>query len=384
MLDLAAIASPAPSRRAVLRAGAALAALGATAGCGSNPDAVSKPTEGAKGVPDSGQVVVRDGGGAWGDAQRKAFFEPFQKETGIKVVPAPSGGQPQLRAAIVSGKPGMDVADVGGANIGAFEQEGLLQKIDYARWKDPSLREKFAPFKAGDLRVPSIIFAVQLAYDERAVGKPLQSWADFWNTRDFPGKRSLHAGDSPGGAVYEICLLADGVKPDKLYPLDMPRALKKLTQLKPDILKFWASGAESVQLLIDKQVAAVAAWNGRIDTAVTDGAKNVQSNWNQAILQVDYWAIPRGATNVPAAQRFIEFACRPDRQAEFATLISYAPSLPAAYDLIPKERRGVLVTAPEHKDQIVQFDPEFWASKNAEGKTMNDVAGELWQKWLTT
>lgn len=369
------------SRRSILKGGALLGAMSLVAACGNPDQAGSSPGAAGDG---SGQVVVRDGGGAWGDAQRKAFFAPFEKETGIKVIPAPSGGQPQLRAAILSGKPGMDVADVGGGNVGAWEQEGLLQKIDYAKWKDPTLRMQFAPYKASDFRVPSIIFAVQLAFDETVTGGALRSWADFWDTKKYPGKRSMHVGDSPGGGVYEISLLADGVEPGKLYPLDMERALRKLSQLKPDILKFWASGAESVQLLIDKQISAVAAWNGRVDTAVAEGAKNVQSSWEQALLQVDYWAIPRGARNVTAAQRFIEFVIQPKPQAEFAKLITYAPTLPQAYEFIPEARQKLLATAPQYKDKIVLFDPEFWATKNAEGKLMPEVASDMWQKWLTS
>jgi len=185
-----------PSRRAVITAAASLAGL-ATVGSCSNPDTAAKPAGNSAGA--SNQVIVRDGGGTWGAAQRKAFFAPFEKETGVKVVPAPSASQPQLRAAILSGKPGMDVADVGGGNIGAWEQEGLLQKIDYSKWVDPSLKDKFEPFKAGDFRVPSIIFAVQLAYDESVTGRPLNSWSDFWNTQSFPGKRSMRWGMGPEG-----------------------------------------------------------------------------------------------------------------------------------------------------------------------------------------
>jgi len=370
-----------PSRRAVITAAASLAGL-ATVGSCSNPDTAAKPAGNSAGA--SNQVIVRDGGGTWGAAQRKAFFAPFEKETGVKVVPAPSASQPQLRAAILSGKPGMDVADVGGGNIGAWEQEGLLQKIDYSKWVDPSLKDKFEPFKAGDFRVPSIIFAVQLAYDESVTGRPLNSWSDFWNTQSFPGKRSMEVGDGPGGAVYEICLLADGVKPADLYPLDMERALRKLTELRPHILKFWSSGAESVQLLVDKQISVTAAWNGRVDGAVEAGAKNVQSSWEQAVLQVDYWAIPRGANNVEAAQKFIDFACQPERQADFAKLITYAPTVPSAFSFIPEARQKLLATAPDYKDKVVTFSPEFWASKNSDGKFMPEVANTMWQKWLTS
>jgi hypothetical protein len=53
--------------------------------------------------------------------------------------------------------------------------------------------------------------------------KPLESWADVWNVEGFPGRRvsRKHPIDS-----MEQALLADGVAPDKLYPLDADRASK--------------------------------------------------------------------------------------------------------------------------------------------------------------
>ena len=44
--------------------------------------------------------------------------------------------------------------------------------------------------------------------------------------------------------MFEFALMADGVKPDELYPLDLARATKKLETIKDDIV-FWTSGAES-------------------------------------------------------------------------------------------------------------------------------------------
>lgn len=382
-MDFRPVAPARYSRRTMLRAGLAGGLTGLLASC-SNPDDISSPSADSSGRADGDRIVVFDGGGSWGEAQRKAFFQPFQDKTGIEVVPAPGGGdQPRLRSAILAGAPGMDVVNVSGGNVGAWEAEGLMLPIAFDNWANPGLRDQFDPYPASEFRVPSIIFAVQLAYDEAVTGGALTNWSDFWNVAAFPGGRSLKQADSPGGGVYEIALLADGIAPADLYPLDFERALDKLAQLRPAIPKFWTSGAESVQLLIDEQVAAVAAWNGRIDTAVSQGADNVQSSWEQALLQVDFWGIPKGAQNVEGAQRFIEFVAQPERQAAFAELITYAPTLPAAYEFIPLERQAMLATAPEHRNKVVPFSSEFWASRNDEGLLMPEVANRMWQQWLT-
>ena len=56
--------------------------------------------------------------------------------------------------------------------------------------------------------------------------------ADFWNVKDFPGKRSL-----PNFPAYMLpaALMADGVTADKLYPIDLDRAFKRLDKIKKDI-----------------------------------------------------------------------------------------------------------------------------------------------------
>ena len=55
--------------------------------------------------------------------------------------------------------------------------------------------------------------------------------------------------------------MADGVTPADLYPLDLERATAKLDTIKDDIV-FWASGAESQELIGSGEVAMSMIWNG--------------------------------------------------------------------------------------------------------------------------
>ncbi len=58
------------------------------------------------------------------------------------------------------------------------------------------------------------VWSMVMAYDSTKLARAPQSWADFWNVREFPGKRGLRK-----GAKYtlEVALLADGVKAEDLY-----------------------------------------------------------------------------------------------------------------------------------------------------------------------
>lgn len=331
----------------------------------------------------SGTVVVSDGGGSWGAAQKVAYVEPFEALTGIKVVTSPLPPPTKLRAAIKAGAPGYDAVDFSGARVDTFRREGLLQPIDY-RWFDPADRAAFAPVRPQEFAVPAFIYALVLAYDPAKFGdRPPRTWADFWDVKRFPGGRSVgHGTLTVGPATFEVALLADGVPPDKLYPLDWDRAFRSLDRIRPAITKFWQTGAESVQLIVDGQVTMATAWNGRVAEAQAKGAK-IAYSWEQGILQYDAWVVPKGAKNAENAMKFIAFASQGRHQAKFAEHITYAPTNPRAYEFLRPERAQILATAPSVRPKLVTQDYGFWNRAAAAGKTNEQLAPELWEKWIT-
>uniref|UniRef100_UPI0013CF8107 extracellular solute-binding protein n=1 Tax=Klebsiella pneumoniae TaxID=573 RepID=UPI0013CF8107 len=82
------------------------------------------------------------------------------------------------------------------------------------------------------------------AWDTAKV-KETPTLADFFDLKKYPGRRMMRK-DSQ--AMLELCLLADGVPIDKLYPLDTRRAFAKLATIKKEVL-YWNSGAESQSLM---------------------------------------------------------------------------------------------------------------------------------------
>ncbi|WP_163473705.1 extracellular solute-binding protein, partial [Klebsiella michiganensis] len=71
-----------------------------------------------------------------------------------------------------------------------------------------------------------------------------------FDLRKFPGKRTL--GDNVV-ATIEAALMADGVAPEQLYPLDVERALRKLDTIKAQTI-FWSTNSQSQQLFVDGEV----------------------------------------------------------------------------------------------------------------------------------
>jgi putative spermidine/putrescine transport system substrate-binding protein len=58
------------------------------------------------------------------------------------------------------------------------------------------------------------VWSTVLAYNADKLASAPTSWADFWDTKKFPGKRGLRK-----GAKYtlEFALMADGVAPKDVY-----------------------------------------------------------------------------------------------------------------------------------------------------------------------
>src|SRR6266700_2425004 len=151
-----------------------------------------------------------------------------------------------------------------------------------------------------------------LAYSQKTFPKDApNSWVDFWDVKKFPGRRALR---NHPIATLEAALMADGVAPDKLYPLD-----------------------------VDMEMA----WNGRVSAVAKEGAK-VAFTYNQGILQSTSLCILKGAPNLDTAVKFLNEAVDPVHQANLPLNIDYGPGNPRAFEtnVIKPERAAQLPSEP--------------------------------------
>src|SRR5688572_9124020 len=89
----------------------------------------------AEEVPDklkgTGEVVITSGGGTWEEAQRKAFFDPFTRDTGIKVVLVPED-HAKLLASIKVGQPEADITSIPGGSLAGWTNKEAVEEIEYS------------------------------------------------------------------------------------------------------------------------------------------------------------------------------------------------------------------------------------------------------------
>ncbi|RVJ35294.1 extracellular solute-binding protein, partial [Sinorhizobium medicae] len=173
---------------------------------------------------------------------------------------------------------------------------------------------------------------------------------------------------APG--VIEAALLADGVPADKLYPLDLDRAFKKLDTIKGDII-WWSGGAQSQQLLASAEAPFGSLWNGRM-TALAQTGVGIETSWEQNITAADSLVVPKGAKNKEAAMQFIALATSAEAQAELANLTGYAPINLDSPELMDADLAKTLPDAQTASQ--VNADMNYWAENR-------DAIGERWYAW---
>jgi len=175
------------------------------------------------GKPTETEVIFQSSGGSYGAAIEKAFFAPFEAECGIKVTHT-TGARTfaQIRQLVRTGNVPWDI----GATVSDQEyplglREGLFEKLPSGFWD--AISAEMTPGSISEYGAWASPYSDVLV-STTAGGKPIVNWSQFWDTKTIPGSRILQ--NSPMSLV--IALLADGVPRDKVYPLDLDRAFRKL------------------------------------------------------------------------------------------------------------------------------------------------------------
>jgi putative spermidine/putrescine transport system substrate-binding protein len=198
-------------------------------------------------------------------------------------------------------------------------------------------------------------------------------WADFWDARKFPGDRAL-GGAGPSSPELEFALMAAGVSPEKVYPIDIDAAFASYDKVKGSVVKWWETGAVPVQMLTDKEVVLTSVWNGRMAAVQAAGVPAAVS-WPQGLLKRDCWAVPKGSPNRANAMKFIAFGTSAIAQARLSSLIPYGSVNSQSDQYIAPKQLAVLPSSPEIRSKLVPYDYAWWADNR-------DTVIAHWNKWV--
>jgi len=341
-----------PSRRNALRvATVGLAAIGA-------PAVLSFARAQSK------RIVVRDDGGVYTTAYGACFYRPFTEKTGIEVIGVQANAEPiaQIRSMVETKTYTWDMAKISQPAILLLTQGDKIFLEKHGLENDPNVMSIPAAFMS-PYGVATNVYSTVLAYRTDAFKgrKAPASWADFWNVKDFPGRRSLRK--HPFDTIEES-LMASGVPTSSLYPLNVDQAFANLDKISPNIDVWWNSGAQVTQMLTSGEVDMIATWVSRPQNAMIDGAP-VAISWNQNLWGVDNWSILAGTPNADACREFIKFASDPKRMAQQTEYYPAGVTQPEAFKYIKPEVAKNCPTYPDNIKNGVQINAKYWLENQA-------------------
>jgi len=260
---------------------------------------------GAEDIPENlkgtGEVVITSGGGTWEDAQKKAFFEPFTRDTGIKVVLVPED-HAKLLASVKLGQPEADITSVPGGALAGFvsknaSRDGLLlfDKNTLANMPD-AMKNKYG--------VGALLYSITVAFNTKKYpdgGKQPKNWVDFYNVKEIPGPRTLPKCEKlVDGGLLEGAIMGDGVPADKVYRSTW-QGLRESRRDQALRSRWRISGAEAPQSL-SRQVTSGRLKRPHLRRQA--GGSAAVAVLGPVALHYDYWVVMKGSPNKENAENF--------------------------------------------------------------------------------
>jgi len=312
-------------------------------------------------------LTVISWGGAYNIMQKKHVVDPFEQQSGIKVLfDGYAGGMAEIKAQVEAKKVQWDVVNVDAFTLERACSEGLLEVLDHNMLSNGSdgskAQDDFLPGTLTDCGIANDIYSLAIGYNSKTIGKTVpKSIADVFDTSKIPGKRGFQR--KPIG-LMEWALLADGVAREHVYhelatEAGQNRAFNKLGSIKKDIVWFDAY-SQAPQLLNDGGAIMVQAPHGRFYDAMRNQNSPFVILWDGHVYDYDIWSIPKGTPKLELAKRFVRFATESVPLVGGSDL-SYSPTRKSSLALVEMDDllRNNLPTS--HLNIGIQANAEFWA-----------------------
>ena len=339
-------------------------------------------------------MTIVSWGGAYQLSQLKAYVEPYAAITGVSVVWDESSNEAvaKLRAMSEAGNVTWDLVDAEGPDSQRLCDEGLAMEIDFetalaAAPDGTSAVDDFGDSLINECFIPQIVFSTTFGYRTDVAeweGRTPDSLCAIFDLENFPGKRSLERRPKKN---IEWALLCDGVEKDELYevmsaPGGLDRALAKLDTIKDQVV-WWSAGAETPQLLADREVVMGSTYNGRLFSVIAEQNQSVDMLWDWQVFDFDGWIVPEGISEdrLNRVMHFLHFATDTQRLADQAKYISYGPARASSQPLVGQhadlgiEMAEHMPTNPANQTNYLVNNIEWWADNQ------DDVEAR-WQVWL--
>jgi len=248
-------------------------------------------------------MTIVSWGGAYQAMQKKAYVEPYVAATGVNIVWDESSNEAvaKLRAQKEAGNVTWDVVDLLAADGIRLCGEGLVEEVPFNDWLAPApdgspASQDFGKNLVSECHIPTNLYSTTFGYRTDVAewnGQVPTSVCDILDLAKFPGKRALEKRPINN---LEWALICSGVPVDQVYDTletdkGVQKALDKLATIK-DQTVWWSAGAETPQLLADKEVVIGSTYNGRLFSVIEEQKQPVAMLWDYEVLDLDGFVVP--------------------------------------------------------------------------------------------
>jgi len=300
------------------------------------------------------EIVMWNWGGQSEECHQSAIGAAFTKDTGIPLKFDTSGPlQGKIKEMVDSGNVTADVCDADLFDAVALGKTGHLEALDYSVIDKAKTIDGYAL----EFGISIILYGYAFMYDTQAYPDgPPTSWADFFDTAKFPGTRSLYKW---ANGSLEAALMADGVAADQLYPLDIDRALKRITAIKADTI-YWGSGSEAHDMIVNGEVTMGMIWQNRGRSIETETNGRYKLVMNQALAMPGAYIVPKGNPAGADVMKFIATAQSVPAQLDLFACLGMTPTNPEAIAQMAEVDQPYSITSAANMPMIALNDPTWW------------------------
>ncbi|WP_108259605.1 ABC transporter substrate-binding protein [Mangrovicoccus ximenensis] len=311
----------------------------------------------------SGSLVVCTWGGHYADEMQRIWFDPFAEVSGIGVSTTSIPDMAKLEVMETVGNVEWDLIDTEGTQMQLAIRKGLLQPIDYDMVFSLVPKETIDPKVVKEYGIGSVAFSTVIAWNTDLFGgEGPQTWTEWADTDRFKGRRALYAQPRPS---FEIALMAAGVPPEEIYPINIDEAFEALDALRPKI-DLWVEKTSQWAVLMQ---------NGEVDLMGSSLARTLEEKkrsgkigftFNESIVEQSYWTIPKGAPGGAEAQKLLAWMMQPEGMLAYASSLPFVVANTSIYGGIPADMQEQLPGFPANAARNLQIDEAWWAANTPE------------------
>lgn len=291
---------------------------------------------------------------AWSGELPEEVVDDFAAETGIEVTLDTFDSNESLIAKLEAGAAGYDIVNPSQYAVQILAKKGLIEELDHSRIPNRgNLSEVFQniSFDAGNkYSIPYVWGTTGLAYNSDCVTEPVTSWKALWDEK-YAGR--IYMLDNML-AAYIAGLQVNGFDANTTNPDEIAKATESLIEQKKILGGY--NSTNFADLVASGEACLVEAWSGSVLQVTVDNP-NVHFVLPEegGTMWVDGYSIPKGAPNVEAAYKFLDYLLRPEVAAKTTELTKTANTVEKSKELLPKELAENSAVFPS-QEQLAKAD----------------------------